>query len=81
MARQATSAVDQSEGDSPDVLSTLVCAECGRLSAGSERGWQGHLVDGDGGGADEVLFFCPRCAEREFGRPHRDAGDGSSKAF
>jgi hypothetical protein len=56
------------------VLSTLVCAECGRVSAGGEPGWQGHLVDADDDGAGEVvLFFCSRCAEREFGRPHGDA--------
>jgi len=49
----------------------LVCAECGRASIPDEHGWQGHLVDGDRG-SDEVVFFCPRCGEREFGRPRRE---------
>ena len=44
-----------------------VCEECGRVNSDGERGWQGHLVDLDDDGDDEVLFFCPRCAEREFG--------------
>jgi hypothetical protein len=48
-------------------MAVLVCAECGRVEAQAERGWQGHLVDVDDDGADEVLFFCPRCAVREFG--------------
>ena len=45
----------------------LVCAECGRRSDAEARGWQGYLVDADEGGGDEVLFFCPRFANREFG--------------
>jgi len=48
-------------------MAELVCAECCCEAAEAERGWQGHLVDVDDDGADEVLFFCPRCAAREFG--------------
>jgi hypothetical protein len=53
-------------------MAVLVCAECGRVTAEAGRGWQGHLVDVDDDGADEVLFFCPRCAAREFGGIARD---------
>jgi hypothetical protein len=53
-------------------MAVLVCAECGRIEAEAEHGWQGHLVDLDDDGADEVLFFCPRCAAREFGGIARD---------
>jgi hypothetical protein len=45
----------------------LLCTECGQKSWGSERGWQGHLVDLDDDAEDEVAFFCPVCAAREFG--------------
>jgi hypothetical protein len=42
------------------------CAECGREDDPEERGWKACLGDADDGG-DEVLAFCPQCAEREFG--------------
>jgi len=45
----------------------LICAECGRHDDERVRGWQGHLVDLDDDGHDEVVFFCPRCVAREFG--------------
>ncbi|MFL5958691.1 MAG: hypothetical protein ACJ75G_00285 [Gaiellaceae bacterium] len=44
----------------------LVCCECERRSGGSASGWQGYLVDLDDDGRDEVVFFCPDCAAREF---------------
>lgn len=50
----------------------LICEECGRLAAPGARGWKGYLAglneddECDEGGV-EVLIFCPRCAEREFG--------------
>jgi hypothetical protein len=49
----------------------LVCVECGRRADQEARGWQGHLVDLDDDGDDEVVFYCPLCATREFGT-HRD---------
>lgn len=49
----------------------LVCIECGRRADEEARGWQGHLVDLDDDGDDEVVFYCPLCATREFGT-HRD---------
>jgi len=45
----------------------LVCAECGLESAGVARGWRAYLCDLDDDGQDEVLCFCPACAEREAG--------------
>jgi hypothetical protein len=53
-------------------VAVLVCVECGCSDCGSEHGWQGHLVDLDDDGAEEVVFFCPRCAAREFGGIARD---------
>jgi hypothetical protein len=49
------------------MLTTIICAECGRKDDGRARGWRGCLVDLDADGGDEILFFCPRCATREFG--------------
>jgi hypothetical protein len=38
------------------------CAECGeRWLPGDEEHWQAHF-DTD----DELVFFCPECAEKEF---------------
>jgi hypothetical protein len=48
----------------------LDCVECGASSNASARGGQEHLVDLDDDGEDEVVFYCPRCADREFGE-HR----------
>ena len=44
----------------------LVCEECRRVSASGERGWQALRVDLDDDGHDEVVFYCPACAAREF---------------
>jgi hypothetical protein len=49
-------------------VSALTCTECGRRSGGEARGWQGYLVDLDDDGEDEVVFYCPACAAREFDR-------------
>ena len=48
------------------IPSNLVCCDCERRG-GTAAGWQGHLVDLDDDGRDEVAFFCPACAAREFG--------------
>jgi hypothetical protein len=40
--------------------------ECECSSDDPADGWEGHLVDLDDDGEDEVAFFCPRCAAREF---------------
>jgi hypothetical protein len=51
-----------------------VCVECRRRPEAEARGWQAHLVPRDDDEEeDEIVFFCPACAEREFGglRRHR----------
>jgi hypothetical protein len=50
----------------PPTTKQLQCGECGRVSRENERGWKAYLGDADDGG-DELLVFCPGCAEREFG--------------
>jgi len=46
----------------------LACSECGRRADTDARGWQGHLVEADeDDDTEEVVFFCPLCAAREFG--------------
>jgi hypothetical protein len=43
------------------------CQECGREDdSDDERGWKAYIADVDDGG-EEVVVFCPRCAERELG--------------
>jgi hypothetical protein len=54
----------------------LVCCECQQRSAGTATGWQGYLVDLDDDGQDEVVFFCPGCAAREFGNAPTAGDDG-----
>jgi hypothetical protein len=51
----------------------LRCVECEKSSDASARGWRGSLVDVDvdDDGEDEVVFYCPRCAAREFGGRRR----------
>lgn len=43
-------------------------ASCSVLAPPTAEHWQGHLVDLDDDGEDEVAFYCPACAEREFGQ-------------
>jgi hypothetical protein len=51
----------------------MTCEECGRESDERAVGWEARLVDLDDDGQDEVVFYCPGCAEREFHsvRTHR----------
>lgn len=67
MAKESTSASARSQPDWSAVVTALICEECGRVNTDGERGWQGHLVDLDDNGEDEVVLFCPRCADLEFG--------------
>lgn len=46
----------------------LVCIECSLDSPPSAKAWQAQLVDLDDGDEDGVVFYCPTCAEREFGQ-------------
>ena len=51
----------------PPPVETLVCVACDRPADASARGWQAHLADLDDDGQDEIVLFCPACADREFG--------------
>jgi len=61
---------------SAGVTVELVCCECGRRAGESATRWQGYLVDVDDDGQDEVVFFCPACAAREFGSQSPRGGLG-----
>jgi hypothetical protein len=45
----------------------LVCCECGRESDGAARGWRAYHAIDQFSHEDEVVTFCPACAERDFG--------------
>jgi hypothetical protein len=45
--------------------SIIRCAECGTESDELATGWRAYLAEDFD--EDEVLLFCPRCANREFG--------------
>ncbi len=55
----------------------LVCEECRARSNASAVGWRGYLVDRDYDGEDEVVFYCPGCAAREFGENVSGEAGGS----
>ena len=55
------------------MTTTLVCVECEALARSNALGWEAHLVDMDDDGEDEVVYYCPRCARREFGSRDVDA--------
>ena len=48
-------------------IAILVCIEYALPANEQAPGWEGHLVDLDDDGEDEVAFYCPDCAGREFG--------------
>jgi Zn finger protein HypA/HybF involved in hydrogenase expression len=45
-----------------DIRAAITCEECRRPWLEGERGWEAHRVD-----LEEVAFYCPECAAREFG--------------
>jgi hypothetical protein len=48
----------------------LVCAECSTFSNEHAWGWRAYRVDDpEQGGLPGLAFYCPSCAEREFGGP------------
>jgi hypothetical protein len=53
-----------------NVRFVLVCEECGMAGVGVSRGWRAYRADDleDENDEPEVLFLCPDCSEREFGR-------------
>jgi len=40
--------------------------ECEVEAEGDAKGWEAHLADLDDDGQDEVVVYCPVCAERKF---------------
>jgi len=49
-------------------MQRLVCQECEIVSAGHAEGWRAYRGDVPGEDFEPVLlFYCPTCAEREFG--------------
>ena len=42
------------------------CEECHVEAEGDAKGWEALLADLDDDGQDEVVFYCPLCAQREF---------------
>jgi len=47
----------------------MVCVECEASADRSAFRWEAHLVAVDGDGDQELVLYCPRCAEREFHDP------------
>jgi len=48
---------------------SVQCAECDSSSGLYWRGWRAYRVDDpELGEPPAVAFYCPTCAEREFGR-------------
>jgi hypothetical protein len=47
-------------------INRMTCEECGHEAIGRAQGWEALLVDLDDDGQDEVVFYCPVCAAREF---------------
>jgi hypothetical protein len=45
----------------------LTCAECGREQRAGERGGRAYLTVDETDEPEEVVVYCPDCAEREFG--------------
>ena len=46
----------------------LACAECPRVSGITVRGWKAYRTDDPLSDEPPALaFYCPECAEREFG--------------
>lgn len=53
----------------PDVAFIPTCAECHRQwSPDDEERWRAyHVGDDPYGTAEDIVFYCPECAEPEFG--------------
>ncbi len=47
---------------------SLRCIECGATADDDARGWRAYLIDLDDPRQDEPAFYCPVCAQREFGQ-------------
>ena len=53
----------------PNLRLILVCVECGVTGLGDMRGWRAYRSDDleDEEDQPNVLFYCPVCAQQEFG--------------
>jgi hypothetical protein len=52
------------------------CQECGALADEEARGWRAYrcdLADEFGSDEPEVVYYCPECADREFGPLHESS--------
>ena len=64
--RDAEGAGSPPHDDAPDPLE---CIECGAFSDEHAWGWRAYRMDDFGQfRVATVSFYCPNCAEREFGR-------------
>jgi len=64
--RGAEGAGSRRHDGAPDPLE---CAECGAFSDELASGWRAYRMDDlDRLRTPAVAFYCPSCAEREFGR-------------
>jgi hypothetical protein len=54
-------------GTTTTAATGLRCVECGVPADNRAAGWQAFLADGIEFPRAQVLVYCPRCAEREFG--------------
>ena len=50
----------------PSSSAGVRCQECGVEAEQDAQGWEAHLADLDDDGQDEVVLYCPVCAEYEF---------------
>jgi hypothetical protein len=58
----------ESERASGQYVHVLACAECPRVSSVSARGWKAFRSDDpDADEEPRLAFYCPECAQREFG--------------
>jgi hypothetical protein len=49
-------------------VNAVWCTECGECSGLLWTGWRAYRVDEPGSGEPpQLVFYCPACAEREFG--------------
>jgi hypothetical protein len=58
-------------------LNTVECRECGISSGAFWIRWRAYRCDDpERDEQPELAFYCPACADREFGRPRRTHTSG-----
>jgi hypothetical protein len=59
---------ENASGQTNQSVARLQCAECATVSSSYAWGWRGYRMDDPEIGEPPALaFYCPVCAEREFG--------------